>query len=65
MGGAELAAIQGKIAAHGAIRNLSNAISGKELTIRYGAHKRVKNFQAALWLHHLNRKQIERKTPAP
>ena len=49
MGGAELAEIQGKIAAHGALKNLSYEISGKELNSRSLSYKRVKNFQAALW----------------
>ena len=49
MGGAELAAIQGKIAAHGALRKLSFVTSEKELSSCYRALKRVKHFQAALW----------------
>ena len=49
MGGAELAALQGKIAAHGALRKLFNKNSDKEVTNCYRSQTRVKSFQAALW----------------
>ena len=49
MGGAELAAAQGELAAHGALKKLFNKNNGEKLSGLLRLINRRKNFQSALW----------------